>query len=47
MLKEKDYIPVEFGVQYLDESGNMEHIRLGDISTINSEEQVEKVLLSE
>ena len=47
MLKEKDYIPVEFGVQYLDESGNMEHIRFGDISTIDSEEQVEKVLLSE
>lgn len=47
MLKEKDYIPVEFGVQYLDESGNMKHIRFGDISTINSEEQVEKVLLSE
>lgn len=47
MLKEKDYIPVEFGVQYLDESGNMKHIRFGDISTIDSEEQVEKVLLSE
>ena len=46
VLKEKDYIPVEFGVQYFDGSGNKKQVTFGNISTINSEEQVKKILLS-
>ncbi len=47
VLKEKDYIPLEFGVQYLNSEDKKMQVSFGSILTINQNEQVQRIILLE